>query len=372
MQLQQLSLAVQRTEAAVRTLARLQQGAVGADIIQPGAMQMLSPAVELCRMVVSTVQDDVGDGDVIVGVQLVLQSAMSLLLTLLSTGQSKPGAAVPVLAAIVDLQGALVKHDAAVPAAAPGAAAAAAAESQAVAAGWLLLGCCMLQLSEQLHLCATQPDSYPLSGWLLTSAKVRDQMRFGPCGTTVVTREHLQGQLKHLIVLLTLVLTTVQCGYDAVLLRSMQQPVVSSSSSSWGTSYRSQLVKAREAMLDMVHPALAALGQPQALAELVDVICQEIASQQQQQQQQRRRRHNSPAVKQALLDMSAGLSRAGAALCAALPNRYFCNNQGCRNAAGVSAGFGLVRGKACVCGGCVGAEGAAGAAVAPQGAVAAR
>ena len=389
-QLQQLSLALQRTEAAARAFARRQRllpegieafgaetaaamGAVSADsadIIRPGPM--LCPTVELCRVAVSAVRGD--DGDVNVGVQLVLQSSMSLLLTLLSTGQGKPGAAVPVLAAVVHLQDALALHEqVAAEAADAAAAAAAAADSQAVAAGWFVLGRCLLHLSEQLQLCATQPGSYPLSAWLLMSAQVRDHMRDGSSGTTVVSGETLEAELIHFIESLVQVQITVQCGSDAVLQRPAEQPAVSSSSSSsassWGASYRSQLATALEALLGMVRPALFALCAPRVKAHLMDSFCQAAASQLQQQQQGW---DSGPAIKQALLDMSAGLSRAGAALCAALPNRYFCNNPACRNAAGVSAGFDLVRGASCVCGGCVGVECAAGVTVAPQAVVAAR
>jgi hypothetical protein len=74
-----------------------------------------------------------------------------------------------------------------------------------------------------------------------------------------------------------------------------------------------------------------------------------------------------------LMEMSEALSSAGNVLCMALPNRYFCNNAGCRNVEGFSAGFGLVRGRACVCRGCVaGAQSAAGVTFAPRDTVAVR
>jgi hypothetical protein len=93
-----------------------------------------------------------------------------------------------------------------------------------------------------------------------------------------------------------------------------------------------------------------------------------------QQQRQQRLQHYGLVWQSAssLFIVSQGLKDAGESLCAALPTRCFCNNPACRNAAGVSAGFALVRGAACVCGGCVGSAGAAGAAAAPQEAVAAR
>jgi len=39
---------------------------------------------------------------------------------------------------------------------------------------------------------------------------------------------------------------------------------------------------------------------------------------------------------------------------AAVPNRYGCNNPACTNLTTVSDAFALVRGKSCVCGGCLG------------------
>jgi hypothetical protein len=136
--------------------------------------------------------------------------------------------------------------------------------------------------------------------------------------------------------------------------------------------YRWQLASALPALQDIVQPAVTVLSEPQVLADLSQSFHDFIAAQPsyttttEQQQQQQWGRNNSLAVQLALVNMSAGLRTAGAALCAALPNRYFCNNPACGNAAGVSAGFGLVRGAACVCGGCVGAERAAGVAVAAR------
>jgi hypothetical protein len=40
------------------------------------------------------------------------------------------------------------------------------------------------------------------------------------------------------------------------------------------------------------------------------------------------------------------------ALAAAVPSRFGCNWPGCVRLSGVSEGYGLVRGQACVCGGC--------------------
>jgi hypothetical protein len=61
--------------------------------------------------------------------------------------------------------------------------------------------------------------------------------------------------------------------------------------------------------------------------------------------QQLLQQHDGPALQAflALGTASTGLKYAGNLLCEALPNRYFCNNPGCRNVAGVSAGFALVQ-----------------------------
>jgi hypothetical protein len=50
-----------------------------------------------------------------------------------------------------------------------------------------------------------------------------------------------------------------------------------------------------------------------------------------------------------ILDLLQGL---GELLCAVLPGASCCNNPVCRNLGTVSEAFALVRGKACVCGGC--------------------
>jgi hypothetical protein len=140
--------------------------ASGADFIEPGPM--LPPAVEICRTAMVAVSEDMCGEEAGMGVQLVLQSTMSLLLTLLSTGQGKPGAAVPVLSAVVRLQGALIQREVRAAAACP---AAAAADSQAVAAGWFVLGRCLLQLSEQLQLCAGELPTVRLAPYLLTGSR---------------------------------------------------------------------------------------------------------------------------------------------------------------------------------------------------------
>jgi hypothetical protein len=62
------------------------------------------------------------------------------------------------------------------------------------------------------------------------------------------------------------------------------------------------------------------------------------------------------------------LAAAGEALCAAVPSSACCSNPRCTNLHGVSAGFALVRGKGCVCGGCLGLQTGGAAAAAHQGA----
>jgi hypothetical protein len=57
---------------------------------------------------------------------------------------------------------------------------------------------------------------------------------------------------------------------------------------------------------------------------------------------------------QCLLSLPAVMVAAGEALCAAVPSSSCCSNPRCTNLHGVSAGFALVRGKGCVCAGCLG------------------
>jgi hypothetical protein len=63
------------------------------------------------------------------------------------------------------------------------------------------------------------------------------------------------------------------------------------------------------------------------------------------------------------------LAAAGEALCAAVPSSACCSNPRCTNLAGVTAGFALVRGKGCVCGGCLGLQAGGQGVVPRQGAV---
>jgi hypothetical protein len=58
------------------------------------------------------------------------------------------------------------------------------------------------------------------------------------------------------------------------------------------------------------------------------------------------------AVLDSLRIWAEHLKRFGSALAAALPSRFGCNWPGCVRLSGASEGYGLVRGQACVCGGC--------------------
>jgi len=60
-------------------------------------------------------------------------------------------------------------------------------------------------------------------------------------------------------------------------------------------------------------------------------------------------RHLVPAVQ----TLARVLYTQGLRLCAASPSAFSCNNPLCRNLASVSKAFELVRGKGCVCGGCL-------------------
>lgn len=61
-----------------------------------------------------------------------------------------------------------------------------------------------------------------------------------------------------------------------------------------------------------------------------------------------------PEVSEAFGCVSEALMVAGTSLCDDTSHRFFCNSPWCENMSGVSAAFQLVRGRACVCGGCLG------------------
>jgi uncharacterized membrane protein YgcG len=375
-QLQQVAWATQLLEAAVRCSARLHQllslhgpeaASTGGAADASGAAAfelapMLSAALFVCNNAVAAVARDIRS-DVGFEMQQVLQAVMSLHLTTLSTAQGQPGAALPaVLLECAKMQEAIVKHT--IAAAAAGTAAAQSL-SATVAAGWFVVGRCLLQVSEQLQLCLSQPDSYPMSAWLLTNEQAwnthsataegrRKDMHtaFDQLGGAVSILditvsewwEFLMGQV-----------ATTQSSCNISEVRALQR-------------YRLTLmtVCARLDSCCQSHGPLALFHyHPEVLDNLLDPS---------PAHQQQLLQGEGPAYEafRALSAVCRTLKSVGEDLCAVLPNRYFCNNPGCRNAAGVSAGFALVRGAACVCGGCVGSEGAAGAAAAPQGAVAAR
>ena len=70
-----------------------------------------------------------------------------------------------------------------------------------------------------------------------------------------------------------------------------------------------------------------------------------------------------------LPSLPTALSAAGEALCVAVPSSACCSNPRCTNLAGVSAGFALVRGKGCVCAGCLGLQAGGVEALPSQGAL---
>jgi hypothetical protein len=55
-----------------------------------------------------------------------------------------------------------------------------------------------------------------------------------------------------------------------------------------------------------------------------------------------------------LQELSRVLLCVGQGLCGSVPCSFCCNNPACSNLGGVSEAFALVRGKGCVCGGCLG------------------
>ena len=358
-QLQQMSLTIQILEAAVRCHALWQQlvlqpseaasrgraaagaGAAAAFCVQP----MLPASVFACNTAVVAVAHDTRS-DVATEVQEVLQAVMSLHLTTLSTAQGQPGAALPaVLLECVKMQQTIVQH-------ATAAAAAGAKQpfSAAVAAGWFVLGCFLLQVSEQLELCVSQPDSHPLSAWLQMSAQVWESS----CDRN--DQRPLLEAVSHLGASASLLAAAVK-DWVGVLFGTSKSS--GSSAALWLSDDRVWLMQAGR-RLDAAADAIASLVDAEVWAVLLNPTPANL---------------RQGAARQGLTALgtaSRELTSAGEYLCGALPNRYFCNNPGCRNAAGVSAGFGLVRGAACVCGSCVGSEGAAEAAAAPQETVAAR
>jgi hypothetical protein len=63
-----------------------------------------------------------------------------------------------------------------------------------------------------------------------------------------------------------------------------------------------------------------------------------------------------PVSTHVILSLPTALVAAGEVLCAAVPSSSCCSNPRCNNLGGVSAGSALVRGKGCVCGGCLGLQ----------------
>jgi hypothetical protein len=72
----------------------------------------------------------------------------------------------------------------------------------------------------------------------------------------------------------------------------------------------------------------------------------------QQRARQKLERIQLDGLLASLGDWADALQGFGSALAAALPSRFGCNWPGCVRLSGVSEGYGLVRGQACVCGGC--------------------
>jgi uncharacterized membrane protein YgcG len=366
-QLQQVSLSVQILEAAIRCHVRLRQlvsqhrnaAADSSTDGDAGVEPMLSAAAEICSIAVNLahVMYDATPGDMTTEVQQVLQAVMSLCHTALSTAQGKPDAAAPaVLLGYVKAHYLLLRNAANAAAVGPTHLASAAA----VAAGWFLLGRCLLQLSEQIQLCILQPESHPLSGWLLASAQVWN------CSCSTLDHQAVREELHKLVGFLAL-LADGAAQWQLTLASQASGLPSSTARDLWLDRYELNMVTAEYRLIKEVCQTLTfTFTDPEVLAAVLDPSP---AHRQQILQQQ-----EGPALQGflALNYASSGLKFVGNLLCEAIPNRYFCNNPGCRNAAGVSAGFALVRGAACVCGGCVGSEGAAGAAAAPQEAVAAR
>jgi uncharacterized membrane protein YgcG len=363
LQLQQVSMTVQVMEAAIRCSVRLRQllpqrdSAAAAPSTDGDAgfsvEPMLPTTASMCRFAVSVAEDSYSatQGDIISEVQQVLQAVMSLYHTALSTAQGNPGAAVPaVFIGCVKMHCLLLQC--AVDAAAAGATQPLSAAT--MAAGWFVLGRCLLQLSEQVQLCSLQRSSYRLPGWLLTARAWDSTSRTVDSEALAVRREleHFENDLS--------LLAGAAVQWQRCLAHQIANINSSSPAALWLDRYQHNMLKADHCLTEELS---------QAFTALTTILYPSPTHHQQMLQQP-----VGPALQTFLAHNKASttLNYVGKLLCEALPNRYFCNNPGCRNAAGVSAGFALVRGAACVCGGCVASEGAAGAAAAPQGAVAPR
>ena len=72
----------------------------------------------------------------------------------------------------------------------------------------------------------------------------------------------------------------------------------------------------------------------------------------QQRARQKLERIQLDGLLASLGDWADALQDFGSALAVSLPSRFGCNWPGCVRLSGVSEGYGLVRGQACVCGGC--------------------
>jgi hypothetical protein len=254
---------------------------------------------------------------------------------------------------------------------------------QLPSASWFLLGRCMLQISDHLQRCALEPDCHSLLGWLLPSVALAGA---SSAGLSKARQSMAQNQLNELALLLAdLEAVLKKCANDMHSSSSSSSSSGGSSSTSssgggfWVDHCAMQLRTAYQALSQKAGPAAATLA-----GRLPELVCWIQAlegdssssgggnissSSSSSSSSGSQRKGFTPVIRTPLLDLASGLGVAGGALCTALPTRFFCNNPSCSNMAGVSAGFALVRGKGCVCGGCVGL--AAGAAV-PQDAVAAR
>jgi hypothetical protein len=229
---------------------------------------------------------------------------------------------------------------------------------QLLSACWFLLGRCLLQLSPHLQRCALEPDCHSVWDWLLPAASLKSAVSVVRSKSGQIMARRRVNELISLLEQLNVVVKECASNMSSS----------SSSSGDWAGHCAVQLRTAYQALSRTAGPAAATLAGcwPELLAQVRALQGDNSSSSAPRGPQ---RKGLSPVIHNSLLDVASGLGVAGEALCTALPTRFCCNNPSCSSTAGASAGFALVRGKACVCGGCVGL--AAGAAV-PQDAVAAR
>jgi hypothetical protein len=258
-------------------------------------------------------------------------------------------------------------------------------QSQQVAASQFLVGRCLLSVAEQLQSMAQDPSRWAAWSTLLKPVRGgRVLSGYQVFDEALAEIEGFACGSSHAAAYLTLHKASILLGVGggtrpaavsgsdeellpelaAALGRATQAGLLSESSPT-RQEWRDVLRQYRYA----AHMATVGSALSQALSHKLDIADQLGRALQERQQQQEEQQEEQRMLREAVAGQYSELRAAAGALCAAVPNRFFCNNPACRSTAGVSAGLGLVRGEGVVCGGCLGLQ--LGDAV-PPGAVAAR